>query len=77
MLNLLVHIFKVKGDPLNPNSCRKLKLLEYAFRLCEKILDGCLCEVLDIDKIQCGFMPRSATIDAVFILKRLTEKVRA
>ena len=50
--------------------------MEYAFKLCEKILDGRLREVVDIDKMQCGFMPRRGTVDAVFVLGRLTEKFR-
>ena len=39
MLSLLVPIFRGKGDPLNPNSYRGIKLLEHAFKLDEKILD--------------------------------------
>ena len=39
MLSLLVPIFRGKGDPLNPNSYRGIKLLEHAFKLHEKILD--------------------------------------
>ena len=77
MLSSLVPIFKGKGDPLNPNSCRGIKLLEHAFKLCEKILDGRLHEVVDIDKMQYGFMPGRGTVDAVFVLRRLTEKFRA
>ena len=33
MLSSLVPIFKGKGDPLNPNSYRGIKLLEHAFKL--------------------------------------------
>ena len=50
MLNLLVPIFKGKRDPLNPNCYRGIKLLEHAFKLYEKVLDGRLHEVVDIDK---------------------------
>ena len=77
MLSSLVPIFKGKGDPLNPNSYRGIKLLEHAFKLYEKILDGRLREVVDIDKMQYGFMPERGTVDAVFVLRRLTEKFRA
>ena len=71
MLSLLVPIFTGKGDPLNPNSYRGIKLLEHAFKLYEKILDGCLHKVVDIDKMQYGFIPGTATVDAVFVLRRL------
>ena len=77
MLSSLVPIFKGKGDPLNPNSYRGIKLLEHAFKLYEKILDGCLHEVVDIDKMHYGFMPGRGTVDAVFVLRRITEKFRA
>ena len=77
MLNLLVLIFKEKGDPLNPNSYRGMKLLEYAFKLYVKVLDGCLREFVDIDKIQYGFMLWRGTVDVVFVLRRFSEKFRS
>ena len=56
MLSSLVPIFKGKGDPLNPNSYGGIKLLEHAFKLYEKILDWRLRKVVDIDKMQYGFI---------------------
>ena len=73
MFSSLVPIFKGKGDPFCPNSCKGIKLLEHAFKLYEKVLDGRLQEVADIDKMQYGFMPKRGTVDAVFILRRLSE----
>ena len=40
-------------------------------------MDGRLREVVDIDKMQYGFMPGKGTVDAVFVLRRLSEKFRA
>ena len=77
MLSLLVLIFEGQRDPLNPNSYSGIKLLEHAFKLYEKILDACLHEVVDIDKMQHGFMPVRGTVDAEFVLRRLAEKFRA
>ena len=77
MLSSLVPIFKGKGDPLNSNPYRGIKLLEHAFKLYEKILDRRLREVVDIEKMQYGFMPGRGTVDAVFILSILTEIFRA
>ena len=74
MLSSLVLIFKGKEDPLNPNSYRGIKLLEHAFKLYE-ILDGRLRKVVDIDKMQYGFMPGRGTVDAVFVLRRLNGKI--
>ena len=77
MLSSLVPIFTGKRDPLNPNCSRGIKLLEHAFRLYEKSLDGRLREVVDIDKTQHGFMPERGTVDALLNLRRLSEKFRA
>ena len=64
-------VFKGKGDPLNLNVYRGIKLLEHVFKLYKKVLDWCLRKVVDIDKVQYGFMPGRGTVDAVcsFIIK--------
>ena len=77
ILSSLVPNFKEKGDPLNPNSYRGINLLKHAFKLYEKVFNGRLLEVVDIDKMQYGFMPGRGTVDAVFVLMRLSEKFRA
>ena len=64
MLSLLVPVFKGKDDPLNPNSYRGITLLGHTFKQYE-ILYGHLHEVIDIDKMQYGFMPGRGTVDAV------------
>ena len=53
------------------NSYREIKLLEHAFKLHKKVLDGHLCEVVYIDKMQYGFMTGRGTVDAVFVQRRL------
>ena len=77
ILSSLVPNFKEKGDPLNPNSYRGINLLKHAFKLYEKVFNGRLLEVVDIDKMQYGFMPGRGTVDTVFVLMRLSEKFRA
>ena len=61
-----VLIFQGKGNPFNSNSYGGIKLLEHSSKLYEKILDGHLHEVVDIDKIQRGLM--RGTVDAVWRL---------
>ena len=51
--------------------------MEHAFKLYKKILDERLREMVDIDKMQYGIMPVRGTVDAVFVLRRLSEKFRA
>ena len=45
--------------------------MEHAFKLYEKILDERLRELVNIDKMQYGFMPGRGTVDAVIVLRRL------
>ena len=61
MFSSLVQIFKGKGDPLCPNSCKGIKLLEHAFKLYEKVLDGRFREVVDTDTMQYRFMSGRGT----------------
>ena len=49
MMSWLLPIFKGKGDQLNQESYRGIKLLEHVFKLYKKILYGHLHEVVDID----------------------------
>ena len=77
ILSSLLPTFEGKGNPLNSNSCRGIKLIEYAFKLDKYVLDGRLCEVVNIDKMQYGFMPGIGTVDVVFVLRRLSEILRA
>ena len=51
-------------------------MLGHAFKLRE-VLDGCLREAVDIDKMQYGFTLGTGTVDAVSALRRLSEKFRA
>ena len=49
-------------------------MLKHAFKLYEKLSYGRLLEVVDIDKAGYGPMPGRGTVDALFVLIRLTEK---
>ena len=40
-------------------------------------MDGRVCEVVDIDKMQNGFMSVSGTVDAVFVLRRLQSEIQS
>ena len=50
-------------------------MLEHAFKLLE-VLDGRLHDVIDIDKMQYGFMPGIGAVD-IFVPRSLGEKLRA
>ena len=65
MLSLVIPIFKWKGNLLNQNYYRGITLLEHVFKLYEKVLDGHLGEVVNIDQMQFGLMSGRGTVDAV------------
>ena len=69
-------IYKGKGDALQCEKHRGIRLLEHAMKVYEKVLEGRLREILQIDSRQFGFMSGKSTIDAIFILRQLQEKYR-
>ena len=69
-------IYKGKGDALLCEKHRGIRLLEHAMKVYEKVLEGRLREILQIDSRQFGFMSGKSTIDAIFILRQLQEKYR-
>ena len=48
--------------------------MDHAFELYEKVLDGHVHEVVDIDRMQYGFMSGRGTVDAVFVLGTLNKE---
>ena len=71
----LVTIYKEKGDPMQCKNYRGIKLLEVGLKVLEKVLDKRLRESVKIAGAQSGFQPEKGTIDAIFILRQLHEKV--
>ena len=66
-------VVKGKGDLLNPNSYRGIKLL-----LLKSMLLNFMIRFWMGNCVRWyGFMPGRGTVDAVFVLRRLTEKFRA
>ncbi|XP_034047688.1 collagen alpha-2(V) chain [Thalassophryne amazonica] len=63
-----------KGDPLDCENYRGIKLLEQVMKILEKIIDRRLRMLINIDDMQFGFSPGKGTTDAVFIIKQLQEK---
>jgi hypothetical protein len=53
---------------------RGVKLLEHAMKVVERVLLRRLREVVEIDEMQCGFMPGKGTVDALFMARMLQER---
>ena len=74
--SIVVPIFKGKGDVMSCGSYRGVKLLEHAMKIVERVLEKRIREIVNLNAMQCGFMPGKGTMDALFILRRMQEEYR-
>jgi len=72
--SVLVPLYKGKGDVRDCGAYRGVKLLEHGMKVLERVFERRLRAVVDIDDMQCGFMPGRGTVDALFIVRMLQEK---
>ena len=71
----LITIYKDKGDPTQCKNSRGIKLLEHGLKVLEKVLDNRLRKLIKICDTQFGFSKGKGTMDAVFVLRQLQEKM--
>ena len=71
---MIVPIFKEKGDVVSCGSYKGVKLLEHAMKLVERVLERRIRTLINLNKMQFGFMPGKRTMDAIFIVRRMQEK---
>ena len=71
----LLTIYKDKGDPMQCKNFREIKLLEHELKVLEKVLDNRLRKLIKICDTQLGFSKGKRTMDAVFVLRQLQEKM--
>ena len=69
-----IPIFKGKGDALQCEKYRGVRLLEHGMKIWEKILEERLRRLIRIDKCQFGFMKNKSTTGAIYIMRQLQEK---
>ena len=72
--SLTIPLFKGKGDALQCDKYRGLRLLEHGMKLWERILLDRLKLHVKVDAMQCGFTSGKSTTDAIFALRQLQEK---
>ena len=75
--NIIVSLFKGKGDALNRNSYLGLRLADHVLKVIERMVENIIHETVNMDKMQFGFCPGRGTTDAIFILRQLQEKYLA
>ena len=74
--NVLVPIFKGKGDVRKCSTYRRVKLLEHAMKIVERVLERRIREFVNIDLMQHGFLPGRETTDALCVVRRMQEEDR-
>jgi hypothetical protein len=72
--SVLVPLYKGKGDARECGAYRGVKLLEHCMKIVERVFERRLREVVEVNDMQCGFMPGKGTIDALFMVIMLQEK---
>ena len=71
---MVVPIFKGKGDVMSCGAYRGVKLLEHATKIVKRVLEMRIRCLVNMNKMQYGFMPGRGTIHAMFILRRMQEE---
>ena len=72
----LIPILKNKGDILECNNDRGIKLMSHFMKLWKRIIEARLREIINIRENQFGFRPGMSTTEPVFALRQLQEKCR-
>ena len=72
----MVPIYKGKGDKLECNNYRGIKLMCHSMKLWERLIEAMLRQITSIDNTQYGFRPGKSTTEPMFILQILLEKYR-
>ena len=70
----VVNLYKGKGDALVRSNYKDLKLIDHVMKTVERVVEALIRRNINIDEMQCGFMPERCTTDAIFILLQLQEK---
>ena len=73
---VVLPIYKSKGDPMECGSYRGIKLLEHAMKVVESIFEHRIRQQIKIDDMQFGFMKGKETTDAIFMARQMQENFR-
>ena len=72
----MVLIFKGKGDVLERNNYRGIKLMSHTMKLWEIMIEARRREITNIADNQFGFRPGKSTTEPIFALRILQEKYK-
>ena len=66
-------MYKGKGEALDRGNYWGLKLTEHILEVMEHIIEDFIWNIVNIDKMQFGFMPGRGITDAIFIVRQIQE----
>ena len=72
--SIIINCYKGKGDATDRGNYRGLKLLDHVMKVLERVVDGLIRSIVNVDNMQFGFMPGRGTTDAIFIVRQLQER---
>ena len=72
--NVLVPLYKGKGDIKECGNYRGIKLMSHTMKLWERIIEARIRKEVTIAEQQFGFMPGRSITNAIFCLRMLLEK---
>ena len=72
--SITIPIYKGKGDALQCDRYRGVRLLEHGMKVYEKVLEGRLRRKVTIGKCQFGYCQGRSTTDALYVMRQLQEK---
>ena len=70
---VIVPIFKKKSDVMSCGLHGGVKLLEHAIKIMERVLEKRIRTLVNLNKMQFGFIPGKRTVDAIFIVRMRKE----
>ena len=68
------NLYKGKDEALHRGNYRGFKFTEQVTKLLKRILDFCICKMVNIDGQQFGFVPGKGTTEAIFVVYQLQEE---
>ena len=69
--SVIVPIFKGKDGVMTCGSYREVKLLEHVIKIVKRVLERQIRTLVNLNKMQFGFMPGKETVNAIFIARRM------
>jgi hypothetical protein len=75
-INILVSIFKNKGDIQNYTNYKWIKLISHTMKFWERVIEYCLKELTTVSKNQFGFMPERSIVKVIFLIRQLMKIYR-